>query len=99
MAAKGIGICGSQKRKVFCALGGLIEVMPGAEVIRSRMTSWFSSNGNGEQAELLVPVPYIGIFLADTRRGSVFALDFMQRLVASRPWEQFSIPAMDRTSK
>ena len=88
-----------KNEKYAAALGGMVEVMPGAEVYKPEEYDCvvFDATGNGEAADdARQAVPTIGdSVLADRlEEDRVFALDFMQRCgLQVAAWEQFSDPS------
>ncbi len=91
--------CAVKNERYSAALGGLIEVMPGAEVYVASKYDLivFDATGNGKAADdAATEAPTIGdSVLADRlEEDRVFALDFMQRCgLQVAPWEQFSDPS------
>jgi phosphoribosylamine--glycine ligase len=100
MAQEGHDVSAVVKNEKYSkALGGLIEVMPGAEVyVASKydLIVW-DATGNGKHAdEAALEAPSIGdSVLADKlEEDRVGALEFMQQCgLAVAPWEQFDDPS------
>jgi phosphoribosylamine--glycine ligase len=100
MAHEGHDVSAAIKNERYsAALGGLIEVMPGAEVYKPEEYALvvFDATGNGkyaDQARLAAPTIGDSVLADQLEEDRLFALDFMQRCGLSvAPYEAFSDPS------